>query len=157
MNLDPGIAPFVEALQAEGVETFESCEGGPGHAFLEPTIRFHGGQGEGHRALGLALGMGLPVAELRRSWPVQDGEPTGPCWELTFYRPATNPTQTEAKPESLKEESSAAVPVGDGVTVNATDLLAVLDAGLPFGSRAYMPIVEARDRLRAALNGEGTE
>ena len=56
-----------------------------------------------------------------------------------------------------KEESSAAVPVGDGVTVNATDLLAVLDAGLPFGSRAYMPIVEARDRLRAALNGEGTE
>ena len=72
-------------------------------------------------------------------------------------RVATDETQTEAKPESLKEESSAAVPVGDGVTVNATDLLAVLDAGLPFGSRAYMPIVEARDRLRAALNGEGTE
>ena len=72
-------------------------------------------------------------------------------------RVATDETQTEAKPESLKEEPSAAVPVGDGVTVNATDLLAVLDAGLPFGSRAYMPIVEARDRLRAALNGEGTE
>ena len=66
-------------------------------------------------------------------------------------RVATDETQTEAKPESLKEESSAAVPVGDGVTVNATDLLAVLDAGLPFGSRAYMPIVEARARLRASL------
>ena len=77
--------------------------------------------------------------------------------DLAYAEAAAEQTQTEAKPESLKEESSAAVPVGDGVTVNATDLLAVLDAGLPFGSRAYMPIVEARDRLRAALNGEGTE
>ena len=23
------------------METFESCEGGMGHAFLEPTVRFH--------------------------------------------------------------------------------------------------------------------
>ena len=144
MNLDPGIAPFVEALQAEGVETFESCEGGPGHAFLEPTIRFHGGQGEGHRALGLALGMGLPVAELRRSWPVQDGEPTGPCWELTFYRPATNPTQTEAKPESLKEESPAAVLI-DGVVVSREDLETVMFR--PGTREAYA----IRNRLRASL------
>ena len=77
--------------------------------------------------------------------------------DLAYAEAAAEQTQTEAKPESLEEESPAAVPVGDGVTVNATDLLAVLDAGLPFGSRAYMPIVEARDRLRAALNGEGTE
>ena len=155
MNLDPGIAPFVEALQAEGVETFESCEGGPGHAFLEPTIRFHGGQGEGHRALGLALGMGLPVAELRRSWPVQDGEPTGPCWELTFYRPATNPTQTEAKPESLNNQP----PVSSGrVTVDLTreeaqglaDFLAhgAMDASMPVENRIRD---EVAARLRAAL------
>jgi hypothetical protein len=27
---------------------------------------------------------GLPVTELRRVWPILDGEPTGPWWELTF-------------------------------------------------------------------------
>ena len=95
-TLDPGIKPWVEMLWAEGVETFESCQGGDGHAFLEPTIRFHGETGEGHRALGLALGMGLPVAELRREWPVQDGEPTGPWWSLTFATPS-NLSQGEPK------------------------------------------------------------
>lgn len=85
---DIGVRSFVEALRAEGIETFESCEGGEGHAFHEPTIRFHGERGEGHRALGIALGLNLPVAELRRSWPVQDGEPTGPWWEMTFSRKA---------------------------------------------------------------------
>jgi hypothetical protein len=41
-ELDPGIAPYVDALRAEGVETFESCEGGDGHAYPEPTVRFAG-------------------------------------------------------------------------------------------------------------------
>lgn len=90
-DLDPGIRRYVEALQSSGVETFESCQGGEGHAFHEPTIRFFGGMGEGHRALGLALGAGLPVAELRREWPVLDGEPTGPYWSLTFAAPAQSP------------------------------------------------------------------
>ena len=67
-----------------GVETFESCQGGPGHAFLEPTIRFHGGHAEGLRALAAAMDVGLPVDALRRVWNVIDGEPTGPCCEITF-------------------------------------------------------------------------
>ena len=71
-----------------GVETFESCQGGPGHAFLEPTIRFHGGHTEGIRALAVAMEAELPVDALRRVWTVIDGEPTGPCWELTFAREA---------------------------------------------------------------------
>jgi hypothetical protein len=82
--LDEGIADYVQALAAAGVETFESCQGGDGHAFFEPTIRFHGHRGEGFRALGIALQMGFKVSELRRVWSIQDGEPTGPCWELTF-------------------------------------------------------------------------
>lgn len=82
--LDKGIEYAVLALAAGGVETFESCEGGHGHAFPEPTVRFHGHVGEGHRALGVALSAGLPVLELRRVWPVIDDEPTGPWWELTF-------------------------------------------------------------------------
>lgn len=84
--LDPGIARAVEALRAAGVETFESCEGGNGHAFPVPTVRFSGGYGAGWKALGTAIQSGLPVATLRRCWNVIDGEPTGPDWEMTFYR-----------------------------------------------------------------------
>jgi len=86
-TLDPGIRRFVEALREEGVETFESCEGGPGHAYPEPTVRFHGERAEGFRALAVALTRALPVYALRRVWPMQDGEPTGPYWEMTFTFP----------------------------------------------------------------------
>jgi len=85
--LDPGIAPYVEALRGDAVETFESCEGGEGHAYPEPTIRFHGNRAEGFRALAAAQTRGIPVASLRRVWPVIEDEPTGPYWELTLYRP----------------------------------------------------------------------
>jgi hypothetical protein len=83
-QIDAGIRGAVEALRAGGVETFESCEGGTEHAYPEPTVRFMGGQAEGFRAFALAVDAGLPVAELRRVWPINDGEPTGPWWEMTF-------------------------------------------------------------------------
>lgn len=82
--LDAGIAEVVAVLRDNGVETFESCEGGPGHAYPEPTVRFHGDTSEGLRALAAAIKAELPVAELRRTWPIQDDEITGPWWELTF-------------------------------------------------------------------------
>lgn len=82
--LDLGIARYVKVLRDAGVETFESCEGGEGHAYPEPTVRFHGGQGDGLKALGVALNHRLPVLALRRTWPVYDGGPNGPYWELTF-------------------------------------------------------------------------
>ncbi len=82
--LDPGIASAVQILAAAGVETFESCQGGDGHAYLEPTVRFHGHRSEGFRALSVALERGLPVHALRRIWTIDDGEPTGPYWELVF-------------------------------------------------------------------------
>lgn len=83
-DLDPGIRPYVEALRDAGVETFESCQGGPGHAVPEPMVRFHGERPEGFRALAAAQSAGLPVLELRRLWQLVDGEPCGPYWELTF-------------------------------------------------------------------------
>lgn len=85
-RIDPGIAREVEILRANGIETFESCEGGNGHPFPEPTIRFHGGKGEGFRALAIASQHGLKTAELRRYWQIIDGEPVGPHWELVFVR-----------------------------------------------------------------------
>lgn len=82
--LDTGISEAVVTLVSAGVETFESCEGGPGHAYPEPTVRFHGDHAEGLRALAAAMRASLPVRELRRVWPVLENEPTGPWWELTF-------------------------------------------------------------------------
>jgi hypothetical protein len=82
--LDAGIARQVELLRAGGIETFESCEGGAGHAYPEPTVRFYGDQSEGFKALAVAFKNQLRVAALRRAWPIIDGEPTGPWWEMTF-------------------------------------------------------------------------
>lgn len=84
--LDPEIAPAVKVLREAGIETFESCSGGPGHAYPEPTVRFYGDRSEGFRAFAAAMQGGLSVVALRRVWPINDDEPTGPWWELTFQR-----------------------------------------------------------------------
>lgn len=89
--LDPGIAPLVAVLAEAGVETFESCQGGDGHAFMEPTVRFHGDDSEGFRAMAIALQRRLPVLELRRAWRVERTGPVGPWWELTFALPTDRP------------------------------------------------------------------
>lgn len=84
MPLDPGIRRYVLALRAGGIDTFESCEGGAGHAMPEPTIRFTGGMGEGFKALAVAKERGLPVLSFRLSYAMNDGFPTGPHWEMVF-------------------------------------------------------------------------
>lgn len=86
-GLDAGIAHEVRTLLANGVETVESCQGGQGHPFPEPTVRFAGGISEGPRALGIALQNGLRLTTLRRVWEIIDGEMTGPLWEMTFHHP----------------------------------------------------------------------
>lgn len=83
--LDQRIAREVEILAAAGVETFESCEGGAGHSFPEPTIRFHGTKAAGLHAVAVALDHGLGVRDLRRVYNIEDGELVGPTWELTFH------------------------------------------------------------------------
>lgn len=87
--LDPGVRRYVEVLNDAGIETFESCEGGEGHTYPEPTIRFHGDRSEGFKALAVVLQHAFPVRTVRRLWRILDGEPTGPYWELTFDRPST--------------------------------------------------------------------
>jgi len=84
MPLDAGIERAVHALRAAGIETYESCEGGPGHVFPEPTVRFTGQPAEGYRAVAVALELGLPIYALKRVWTVDAGELTGPVWELVF-------------------------------------------------------------------------
>lgn len=88
VELDAGIARAVAILQEAGVATYESCQGGEGHAFPEPTVRFGGNYAEGIAALGVALAqesqLGLRVYQLRRVWRMDNGELTGPWWDLVF-------------------------------------------------------------------------
>lgn len=107
-HLDKGIERAVMILRDNGVNTVESCEGGPGHAFPDPTIVFSGGKAEGYRALSVALHHGLAVMQLRRVWPVIDYEPTGPYWELTFF-PAQVVAQVAQAVESRAVEHCAVV------------------------------------------------
>ena len=72
VKLDAGIRKAVERLQECGIETFESCEGGSGHSYPEPTVRFHGTPEAGWRAIGVCLAYGLPILSLRRVWYVLD-------------------------------------------------------------------------------------
>lgn len=84
-DVDRGIKREVEILRAAGIETYESCQGGPGHTFPEATVRFHGGRTEGLKALHVALSNNLNAYNLRRVWGIEDGEVNGPWWELTFF------------------------------------------------------------------------
>lgn len=82
--IDRWISFAVKVLRDGGIETYESCQGGAGHSFPEPTVRFHGTDADGFRALAVVMTFGLPVLSLRRFWVMTYCEPTGPHWELTF-------------------------------------------------------------------------
>ena len=83
---DPGIRRAVEVLMDSGFTTIESCEGGKGHVFPKPTIKFYGTSVDGFRAYAAVAELDFPVSELRRVYDVIDGELSGPFWELVFYR-----------------------------------------------------------------------
>ncbi len=85
LGLDPGIERYVSVLMEAGIETTESCQGGKGHTYPEPAIKFCGDYSEGFRALAAATQAQLPVSELRRVWTIQGEEPHGPEWEMVFY------------------------------------------------------------------------
>jgi hypothetical protein len=90
-GLDKGIAPYVRTLWENGIETYQSCEGGKGHSFPEPTIQFHGGYSTGFKAYSIAIYFGLPIDTVRLVWTHQDGLLDGPYWEMTFIPPKDSP------------------------------------------------------------------
>ena len=87
-SLDDGIKEYVEVLAENGIETYQSCEGGEGHSYPEPIVCFYGEISEGFRALAIAIENDLPVDELRQFWSIQDKQPVGPDWALTFFKKA---------------------------------------------------------------------
>jgi hypothetical protein len=86
LPVDIGIVRAVRILRTGGILTFESCEGGEGHAFAEPTIKFGGTPEAGWQGIGRLLTYGLPVRRFSQSWSFDFGVPTGPDWEVTFWR-----------------------------------------------------------------------
>lgn len=85
--LDRWIRHAVCVLHEAGVDTYESCQGGRGHAFPEPTIRFNGSRADAKRAVRVALGAGLPAYSLRQFWHVSEVAGAA-SWEMTFYPPS---------------------------------------------------------------------
>lgn len=104
--LDEGIREIVITLVRNGVETFESCEGGAGHCFPEATVRFEGTDSEGLRAASVALAHGLPVRRLRRVWGVQNNMLHGPWWEMTFRSPKESHRRAQARKYRQASQSS---------------------------------------------------
>ncbi len=84
--IDRGIVRAVTILNEAGIGTFESCEGGEGHASPVPMVRFYGSVGAGWSALAVCMDHDLPVSELARSWDFDSGEPSGPYWKIVFQR-----------------------------------------------------------------------
>ena len=65
-NIDEKILPAVRILNEHGFKTFESCEGGEGHVFNQPTIRFEGSEFDLIRAFEICQLYRLPVYEVKR-------------------------------------------------------------------------------------------
>lgn len=86
LEIDAGIRRAVLILRRAGVETFESCQGGEGHPFPEPTIKFHGNAWAGYKAFAIAKENGLPAARVQYVWHEIDGHLHGPWWEIVFSR-----------------------------------------------------------------------
>lgn len=86
-DIDEGIKHEVEILYMNWINTIESCQGGEGHCFPKPTVRFSGDISEGFKALDVALKHNLFVTDLRRVWSIINREPDGPFWEMVFYHP----------------------------------------------------------------------
>ncbi len=94
--LDPDIQPYVDVLREHGVDTIESCQGGPGHSSAGPYISFRGPVGEGLRVAGIALSLGWPITRILKEWAFFADDITPPVWVLKLRHPL--PPVTKGRP-----------------------------------------------------------
>lgn len=87
-SLDDGIRFAVRVLHAAGFETCQSCQGGPGHSYDEPTVEMisSGSDAQGFGALAALQSYGLPVNAISIQWPVSNGLPYERNWRITFSK-----------------------------------------------------------------------
>jgi hypothetical protein len=86
-EIDKGIRFAVRVLHARGIDTCQSCQGGPGHAYDRPTVDLPttADDATGFAALAALAEYGLPVADVALHWPVRHGLPYEKLWRITFW------------------------------------------------------------------------
>ena len=87
--MDPGIRFAVRVLHAKGgIETCQSCQGGPGHSYVQPSIDIiAGGQDStGFAALAALADYGINVDEILLVWNIQNGLPYEKLWRVTLVK-----------------------------------------------------------------------
>ncbi len=89
--IDEVIRPVVELLNKYGFKTFESCQGGKGHCFELPTVRFYGSEFDLIRAYELCALYKINVFQANRVFRKTDiykninhGESIGRSWDEPF-------------------------------------------------------------------------
>lgn len=85
-KIDAGIRFAVRVLHAAGIETCQSCEGGDGHAYHDPTVDLVADDGAGLRAVAALSDYGLDVLALAMVWPVRHGLIVDRIWRVTLRR-----------------------------------------------------------------------
>lgn len=85
-TLDEYVREPVYLLQQHGILTHQSCQGGPGHSYDEPTIDFAARPipGEGFKALAVLIEFGYKVTSLLRVYDVENAEVVESYWRITF-------------------------------------------------------------------------
>lgn len=91
-QIDESIKPIVDILIQHGFKTFESCSGGQGHAFYEPTIRFKGNEFDLIRAYEICMMYGFQPLEVKRVYRKVDlwdnieqkYKGSSPIWDKPF-------------------------------------------------------------------------
>lgn len=90
-QLDAGIRFPVRVLHARGgIDTCQSCQGGPGHdmAYHEPTIDMIAGAEDavGFVAMAALEEYGIAVRDVSIVWNVKGGVPYEKLWRVTLVR-----------------------------------------------------------------------
>jgi len=87
-GIDAGVRFAVRLLHAHGMDTCQSCQGGKGHAYLEPTVDMVAGgdDADGFQALAALTSYGLPVSTVSLTWNIRHGLPYEKLWRITFSR-----------------------------------------------------------------------
>lgn len=89
-TIDEGIREAVKILSENGFDTFESCEGGEGHSFDLPIVRFNGNIKNCKQAYTLCENAGLNILTCERVFrktPIYASEkeyPSGYRWDTPF-------------------------------------------------------------------------
>lgn len=99
-GLDVGIRFAVRVLHAEGIETAQSCQGGKGHSYQEPTVDLPAGgprDAAGFGTLPTLVQHGLDPVDLAIVWSLDaNGMPYQRIWRITFRVPC--PERADEKP-----------------------------------------------------------